>query len=207
MTSILTKFVNSTAKRPQGKWARRFYGEPKAHMKSFALMMQLLDPQPDDLFLEIGCGGGYFLNMVQPRVKKVAAIDHSLDMVELARRANQKAIDQGLAEIVHGNAEELPWPDNSFTCTGNTSMWFFVERPVKVLTELLRVLQPGGRLVVGTMQRSWINRIVWGLYGLRLYTDGQMEDMLRQAGFAEIQMSSPGLTGQIATARKPSQPA
>jgi ubiquinone/menaquinone biosynthesis C-methylase UbiE len=207
MANILTKFVNSTAKRPQGKWARRFYGEPKAHMKSFALMLQLLDPQPDDLFLEIGCGGGYFLNMIQARVDRVAAIDHSPDLVEVARRSNQKAMDQGRAEIVHGNAEELPWPDNSFTCTGNVSMWFFVEQPVKVLAELLRVLQPGGRLVMVTLQRTWINRIVWSLYGLRLYTDGQMEDMLRQAGFAEIRVSSPGIIGQIATARKPSEPA
>jgi ubiquinone/menaquinone biosynthesis C-methylase UbiE len=176
-------------------------------MKSFVLMLQLLDPRSDDLFLEIGCGGGYFLRMISGRVDKAAAIDHSSEMVEVARRANQEAIAAGRAEIVHGNAEELPWPDNSFTCTANVSMWFFVEHPGKVLAELHRALKPGGRLVICTMQRSWFNRIVWVLYGLRLYSDRQMEEMLRQAGFAEIQVSSPGLMGQIATARKPAEAA
>jgi len=207
MANPLTKFINSTARRPQGKWARGFYGEPKAHLRGFAVVMQKLDPRPGDLFLEIGCGGGYFLRMVQPRVARVAAIDHSPEMVEVARRANQEAVAEGRAEIVCGDAGQLPWPDNSFTCTANTSMWFFVEQPNKALAELHRVLKPGGRLVIGTLRRCWINRIVWALYGLRLYSRGRMEEMLRQSGFHEIQVSSPGLMGQLAMARKPSGPA
>jgi SAM-dependent methyltransferase len=202
MGGILSKFTNSTARKPQGKWARDFYGEPKSHMKGFAAVLEELKPRKDDIYLEIGCGGGYFLNQVQARVARVAAIDHSPEMVTLARQTNQAAIDQGRAEIVQGNAEHLPWPDDSFTCTANTSMWFFIEHPQAVLAELYRVLQPDGRLVIATIRRSLINRIIWSLYSLRLYSDGQMSDMLRQAGFSDIRVTSQGLMGQIVTARK-----
>jgi len=203
MTSILSRFIDSTAKRPQGKWARQYYGEPKSHMKAFAQTMEALAPRPDDAHLEIGCGGGYFLGMIQPKVARVAAIDHSPEMVEVARRANHDAVAAGLAEIVQGDAERLPWPDDSFTCSANTSMWFFLEHPERVLAELRRVLKPGGRLVITTIRRSWFNRLVWALYGLRLYSNRQMARMLGDGGFCEIEVVAKGLMGQIVTARKP----
>ena len=47
-------------------------------------------------------------------VKHAKAIDHSSDMVQIAIEKNQEAVSEGRVEIVQGNAESLPWGDNSF---------------------------------------------------------------------------------------------
>ncbi|ADK83477.1 Methyltransferase type 11 [Desulfarculus baarsii DSM 2075] len=202
MSEIFGGFIDDTARRPRGQWARKHYGQPKSHMRAFEAAMAALAPRGDDVYLEIGCGGGYFLDMVLAKVQRAAAIDHSADMAALARQKNQRAVEQGRLEVVHGDAEKLPWPDESFTCTANTAMWFFVRRPEAVLAELRRVLKPGGRIVIATARKSLLNRLLWAVYGLNLYDDQQMAGMLGRAGFVEIKIERQGLLGQLATARK-----
>ncbi len=207
MGRSLTGFTDATARRPHGPWARRHYRAPRSHMRLFALALAELQPQADDIYLEIGCGGGYFLDLVLARAARAAALDHSPEMVALARQTNRRALEQGRVEIVEGRAESLPWPDESFTCTANTGMWFFVEQPRAALAELHRVLRPGGRIVIATARKSWLNRLLWAVFSLRLYSDRELVDLLRQSGFAEIRFSSPGLLNQIAVASKPANPA
>jgi ubiquinone/menaquinone biosynthesis C-methylase UbiE len=197
------KFIDSTARKPAGNWARKNYKEPKAHYKAFFKSMDLLEPDASDHYLEIGCGGGVFLNMVAQRAARACGLDHSPDMVRLAKETNKYAIAQGKVEVRQGDAEKLPWPEGSFTCTANTSMWFFLENPQKVLEELGRVLKPGGRLVIATIKRSLLMRMIWGIYSLRLYSDDQMRDMLKNAGFEKVLVSSQGMMGQIVYAEKP----
>ena len=62
-------------------------------------------------------------------VKHVKAIDHSSDMVQIAIEKNQEAVSEGRVEIVQGNAESLPWGDNSFTCATAANVFFFIEKP------------------------------------------------------------------------------
>ena len=46
-------------------------------------------------------------------------------MVQIAIEKNQEA---GRVEIVQGNAESLPWGDNSFTCAAAANVFFFIEK-------------------------------------------------------------------------------
>src|SRR5713226_4294287 len=78
-------------------------------------IVQLLDIQPTDHILEVGCGPGLALQGFAARAKEghVAGIDASPIMVEQARRRNAAAIKAGRVEIQRGDASRLPYPDAS----------------------------------------------------------------------------------------------
>ena len=59
----LNKFVDKTARKPSGWLGKRMYSNPRGHFKAFRLTLDKLQLKPDDIFLEIGCGGGVLLNM------------------------------------------------------------------------------------------------------------------------------------------------
>jgi len=191
---MLDKFVDMTARRPSGWLGKMMFRNPKGHYKAFRLTLEKLQLKPDDIFLEIGCGGGVLLNMALESVKYAKAIDHSSDMVQIARDRNQEAISEGRVEIIHGDAESLPWGDNSFTCATANQMFFFIEEPMIALLEFNRVLKPGGRLVITSMgaSDSILSRLLflpWSRY-LRLYKNQEMESMLRKVGFQTMEVTN-----------------
>jgi ubiquinone/menaquinone biosynthesis C-methylase UbiE len=191
---MLDKFVDMTARRPSGWLGKMMFRNPKGHYKAFRLTLEKLQLKPDDIFLEIGCGGGVLLNMALESVTQAKAIDHSSDMVQIARDRNQEAISEGRVEIIHGDAESLPWGDNSFTCATANQMFFFIEEPMIALLEFNRVLKPGGRLVITSMgaSDSILSRLLflpWYRY-LRLYKNHEMESMLRKVGFQTMEVTN-----------------
>jgi len=200
----LNKFVDRTARKPSGWFGKRMYSNPRGHYKSFRLTLDKLQLKPDDIFLEIGCGGGVLLNMALETVKHARAIDHSSDMVQLAKEKNQKALAEGRAEIVQANAESLPWEDNSFTCATANQMFFFIEKPMIVLKEFYRVLKPGGRLVITSIEDSILPKlffVVWS-HSMGLYKNSDMESMLKQAGFQTVEVKNVERFIQLSYAEK-----
>ena len=144
-------FIDRTARKPGGDWAVKAYNEPKGHYKSFRIILERLNLSADDEYFEIGCGGGVLLSRALERVKYAAAIDHSPDMVALSKKNNQRHVEQGRVDIVSGDAAKLPWADNRFTAGASANMFFFVEQPDAVLREACRVLRPGGRFAMNTI--------------------------------------------------------
>ncbi|BBO85435.1 hypothetical protein DSCO28_60010 [Desulfosarcina ovata subsp. sediminis] len=166
--------------------------------------MEKLNLRSDDSYLEVACGGGVLLEMALRTVSRAAAIDHSADMVELAMERNKAAVDKGIAEIVEGNAESLPWPDKRFSCAACANAFFFIEHPQLVLSEISRVLGPKGRLVINTLpgKLSLAGMVFKRPYNLKAYSDEQMQLMFYAAGFrvAVVNMVS-GM--QVWVAQKP----
>jgi 2-polyprenyl-3-methyl-5-hydroxy-6-metoxy-1,4-benzoquinol methylase len=93
--------------------------------------------------LDVGCGTGVVTLALAERHFDVQGIDHSPEMLELARA---KARDKGLANVALeiGDAANLRFPDASFrgvTCQG---MLHHLPAIRPALAELARVLEPGG---------------------------------------------------------------
>ncbi len=189
---MLDRFVDMTARRPSGWFGKKMYNNPRGHYRAFCLTLDKLALKPDDVFLEIGCGGGVLLNMALESVAQAKAIDHSPDMVRIARDRNQEAISEGRVEIVQGNAESLPWDDNSFTCATANQMFFFIDKPLIVLKEFYRVLKPGGRLVITSTEDSILPKLLFVLWyhSMHLYKNQEMEYMLKQVGFQTVEVKN-----------------
>jgi len=177
------------ARRPSGAQARTTYGDPVYHYPNFRVILAELALGAEDYLLEVGCGGGALLKQALRSGCRAAAVDHSPDMVRLAREANREAVAEGRLEIFEGNAQRLPFPDDTFTCAAMTAVLGFLPDPAAALAEIRRVLRAGGKLVVlgsdpevrGTMAapEPMASR-------LRFYDGDELESLGREAGFGEV---------------------
>jgi ubiquinone/menaquinone biosynthesis C-methylase UbiE len=161
--------------------------------------------------LEIVCGPGVLLQRVLAGGATAAGLDHSPDMLALCTARNREAIAQERLQLKLGDAAAIPWPDGSFTTAISANMFFFIYDPPAVLGDLHRVLAPGGRLVIamisGPLPAPSLRN--WWLYppmgpALNVHTDQQMHDLIAQAGFTGIRVSSDSdpLSLQLAQADK-----
>jgi SAM-dependent methyltransferase len=186
--------TDRAARRPSGPQSRATYGDPLYHRPNFKAILAVLGLEPDDYLLEIGCGGGAFLQDALKSGCKAAAIDHSSDMVRVAREANHKAIEQNRLEIREGDAGSLPYPDGTFTCAVMTGVFGFIANPLEVLSEIRRVLAPGGRFVLFTGTKKLIGTPAAPepmASRLHFYEDHELEELARKAGFAEAHLERP----------------
>jgi len=192
MDKWLQTFFDVTARKPSGWLGRLMYRKPVGHYGFFRVAIEKLQLKPEDIFLEVGCGGGVLLDMVLQTAQRACGIDHSPDMVELARQKNAQALSEERAEILQGVVEALPWDENHFTCAAGVEMLYFIEGPVQALGELYRVLKPGGRLVfvTGAQPKSALSKFIFApwLRYLRFHSIDELASMLREAGFGTVQV-------------------
>ncbi|GCE26971.1 hypothetical protein KDA_24550 [Dictyobacter alpinus] len=97
--------------------------------------------------LELGCGLGDLLADMLEAGYMCRAVEHSPQMVEAARatlRRRHVGID---AWIIQGSAQHLPFSDHSFDTVVSTFPSEYIYDP-DTISEIERVLRPGGRLVV-----------------------------------------------------------
>lgn len=182
------------ARRPSGPEARATYRDPLYHRPNFKAILKVLGLTPDDYLLEVGCGGGAFLKDALTSGCRAAAIDHSSDMVRLAREVNRDAIRQSRLEIRQGEADSLPYVDGIFTCAVLTGVFGFISDPLKALREVRRVLAPGGRLVLFTGSKEMRGTPAAPepmASRLHFYEDQELEGFARRAGFTEAHVERP----------------
>jgi len=171
--------------------ARATYLHPLYHYPNFRVILAELSLARDDYLLEVGCGGGAFLKAALHSGCRAAAVDHSAEMVRLAREANRDAVAAGRLDVREGDAAWLPFSDDTFTCAAMTGVLGFLPDPVLVLAEIRRVLARGGRVVaMGTDPELKGTPAAPEPMASRLhfYDSAQLETLGRQAGFADVRV-------------------
>lgn len=94
--------------------------------------------------LEIGVGPGYNISIYK-NISKLYALEPSKELVEIAKkRADGSSFP---IEFLNSSAESIPLPDNSVDTTVSTWTLCSVSDLPKALSEIKRVLKPGGKFV------------------------------------------------------------
>lgn len=184
-------FTDRHARRPFGRQARETYADPLYHYPNFRVLLEELALTSDDDLLEVGCGGGALLKEALRSGCSAAAIDHSPDMVRVARQANRAAIEEGRLRIQQATADRLPFADRTFTKAVMTGVLGFLSDPVQAFAEIGRVLRPGG-LFVGLGSDPELKGTPAApepmASRLRFYDDAQLEALARAAGFEDVRV-------------------
>ena len=116
-----------------------------------ARLRRILTPQPGERVLEVGPGTGYYTLDVAKQIVP----DGVLDILDLQQQmldhTMRKASERHITNIVptQGDAQELPYPDDTFDAAYMTVTLGEVPDQDAALRELCRVLKPDSRLVVG----------------------------------------------------------
>jgi len=176
------------ARRPHGRNARAVYGADDAHSFAWPPVLAALELGPDDHLLDIGCGGGVFLRRALETGCRATGLDHSREMVRVARQTTG-----GAARIVQGKAERLPFADGEFTAISCLVAFFFFPDPVAALREMRRVLDPArGRVAIYTTAPE-AKGTPAAPYPLatrgHFYTDAELERLPLDAGFAQSRIA------------------
>jgi ubiquinone/menaquinone biosynthesis C-methylase UbiE len=197
----IDRMTNRVARRPYGRRARKVYGADDVHAFAWEPVLEALQLNPDDLLLDVGCGGGVFLRRALQTGCRAVGLDHSRDMVRLARQTTR-----GDARIVHGAAEGLPFEDGEFTAISCLVAFFFFPDAVAALREFRRVLDPErGRVAVFTTPPE-MKGTPAAPYPLatrgHFYEDRELEGLALAAGFTVARVTRTEIGAQLLFARR-----
>jgi ubiquinone/menaquinone biosynthesis C-methylase UbiE len=100
----------------------------------------------DDRLLDVGCGTGAASRAAADAAESVVGVDLSPKMVRQAVRLADAvdAVDFAIAD-----AEDLPFRDGAFTAILCSNSFHHYPDPIRAVREMVRVLERGGRLVIG----------------------------------------------------------
>jgi ubiquinone/menaquinone biosynthesis C-methylase UbiE len=166
-----------------------------AEKSTFGAHRRALLGQVSGRVVEIGGGTGANLPYYPPAVEEVTITEPSEPM---ARRLERKLGDQALpVSVVHAPAEALPFEDGAFDFAVSTLVLCTVSDPARALSEVRRVLKPGGRLVFLEHVRSrnpklarWQDRLQPLQYrlGNGCHCNRATLDSVEEAGFTVVEL-------------------
>ncbi len=160
--------------------------------------------QPGETVVDLGCGGGLDVFLAAKRVApngRAIGIDMTPDMLALARR-NAERLPSELAGCVafhQATIDQMPLDDSSVDCVISNCVINLAPDKPAVLTEIARVLKPGGRVAISDIAllqplppevAEDVMAYVGCISGAVLLDDYRA--MLLAAGFASVEVEPTG---------------
>ena len=173
------EFFSSSA----GQWDRmrdELFGD-RVHLAALAAIAH-----SDWVAGDLGCGTGQVSSALAPFVQRVIGVDSSAAMLQAAKR-RLAGFDN--VDLRRGEVETLPIDDGRLDLAVLMLVLHHVPEPHKALSDVARVLKPGGRIVVGDMlphdrenYRQQMGHVWLG------FSDEHMSRMLADTGFTQVKV-------------------
>ena len=113
-------------------------------------LLRLAAPASADRVLDVACGPGALLAALAPFVRYAVGVDLTAAMLDQARQTTQPAA----VALVRAAAEHLPFRDSALSLCVTTYALHHFGEPRAVVREMVRVVGPGGRVVIGDLVAS-----------------------------------------------------
>jgi ubiquinone/menaquinone biosynthesis C-methylase UbiE len=139
--------------------------------------------------LDLGTGDGTYAIEAAARGAIVTALDPQQEMLDATqRRARQRGLS---VRLLRGRIESLPIEDRSFDVVIAVTVLCFVPEVRAAMREVVRVLAPAGRLVIGELGRcsvwaaerrvrGWLGAKTWR--NIRFWSRRELVDLVESAG-------------------------
>jgi SAM-dependent methyltransferase len=135
--------------------------------------------------LDAGCGTGGLIRCLQPKEPnwQFTGVDWSTLACELARQ-------RGCADVRVADVTELPMTTAEFDAVVSTDVLYHVEDDALALQELVRVLRPGGVLVINVPAYQWL----WSYHDVavhsqRRYDREELREKIAAAGLEILKIT------------------
>ncbi len=139
------------------------------------VLLDRIGPARGLRILDVGCGDGILATRLAQAGAQVTGLDASADMLAAARRrAGAAGVEVNLVE---GDAGTRPFPGGHGERGESVATLCFVDDPRQAIREMVRVLRPGGQLILGELGR-------WSLWAAQRRVKGWLgSDLWRAAHF------------------------
>ena len=133
--------------------------------------------------LDVGTGTGRMAELFAASARQITALDHSPDMLRLARTRLQH-LPAGKVDLVQGDFAQLPFAAASFDTVLFHQVLHYAQAPEAVLAEAARVTAPGGRIAIVDIAAHDREDLRTQHAHARLgFADAQIAAMFADAGF------------------------
>jgi GT2 family glycosyltransferase/SAM-dependent methyltransferase len=147
---------------------------------------------PDPVIVEAGCGNGAWVAHLQQSQHRVLGVDNYVPALQELKRHFPQAI------AVAADVRRMPFPDNfADACISLGVVEHFPAGPQQVLSEMQRILRPGGLLFLTVPYYNWLRRLF--IHPLRAgYMALQKRVRRRHLRFVEYRFTRHGITRAVA---------
>jgi demethylmenaquinone methyltransferase/2-methoxy-6-polyprenyl-1,4-benzoquinol methylase len=136
---------------------------------------------PGDHVLDVATGtGSVAVELVRRRGCRVTGLDQSAEMLEAARARIPAGVD-----LVHGDADHLPFAPATFDALTFTYLFRYVDDPAATIAELARAVKPGGT-VAGLEFAVPENRVARAAWDAYVHTGLPLAGRLISPGWSDV---------------------
>jgi ubiquinone/menaquinone biosynthesis C-methylase UbiE len=200
---VVAAYVLRQARKPDklvGRFFLRAMNEGHSRMTDWGLRHVAIQRQ--FTILDVGCGGGRTVEKLAAIAVEgqVCGVDYAEGSVVASRSQNAKLIQAGRVAIQKASVSQLPFAENKFDLVTAVETQYYWPDLIGDMREVLRVLKPGGRLIViaETYKGGKYDRLKWPVMWLLRSSHLGVDDhrkLFLAAGYTNIEIFEEHLKG------------